>query len=58
MNYNIYYKNQKINSSVLNEEELNNVLKHNVIYKKSKYIENKLTEIPTNELKVVKCVKI
>lgn len=55
--YNIYYKGNLINNKVLNIEDLNNVYKHNYIYKKNKYY-NTIEKIPVSNLKIVKTILV
>jgi hypothetical protein len=55
--YNIYYKNSRVNNRPLNYDELKKVYEQKVIYKKNN-ITNDLTEIPVQELEIVKCIII
>lgn len=55
--YNLYYQGTKINNQLVTEDELNEILTHNKIYKKNKFTGD-LREITTNNIRIVPCIKI
>lgn len=54
--YNLYYKNEKINSKPLKDNDIEELKKQNFIYKKiDKYNSLKL---PLQDIKIIKCTLI
>lgn len=55
MNYNIYWKNFKINRFPLRESDITEISKQNLIRKN---IFGELKEIPVSQLRIVKCTVV
>lgn len=53
--YNIYYAGSKINNMPLNENELKEIFKRDIIYKNTN---NVITQIPVKGIRVVKCIAV
>jgi len=54
--YNIYYKNEKLNSNPFNNDDIRTLLKKDFIIKKID--EHKSEKIYVNDLKIIKCTII
>lgn len=57
MNYNIYYKDKKINKLKLSEKELKHIMENDVI-KKYDNVNKCFVEIPTKDIIVHKLIQI
>lgn len=54
--YNIYYKNNKINTqSILSKDDIDKITKEKFIYKYNK-LTHKPNKIPTSALEIIPCV--
>lgn len=53
--YNIYYRNKKINNTLISEKEKSEILKFSYIYKQEN---NKKIKIPVSSIKFISCVII
>lgn len=54
--YNLYYKNEKINSKPLKDNDINELKNKNYIYKKIDKFNS--IKLPLNEVKIIKCILI
>lgn len=54
--YNLYYKNEKINSKPLKEVDVEELKKQNFIYKKVDKFNS--IKLPLNDVKIIKCTLI
>lgn len=57
-NYNIFYKNKKLNSSPIKDITLNKMLensKNNIV---KLQIDSNVIHVPLNEIKIVKCIVV
>ena len=55
--YNLYYKNKKINTRLINKKQLDELLQHGHITFVNK-INHERIIIPTNEITYIKCIMI
>ena len=55
--YNLYYEGLKINSQLVSDNDLKEILTHEKIYKKNKYTDE-LKPIITKNMRIVPCIKI
>ena len=55
--YNLYYKDSKLNNRPVNEMQLDTILNQKHIYKRNS-ITNKIEDIPTNQIQIIKTILI
>jgi hypothetical protein len=55
--YNLYYKDSKLNNRPVTEMQLDTILNQKHIYKRNS-ITNKIEDIPTNQIQIIKTILI
>ena len=55
--YNLYYNSKKVNQVPLSKNDVDEVFKKGVIYKKDP-ISGELSMIPTSRVSIVKCITV
>lgn len=53
--YNLYYKSSKINRLPISEKDTKSILNNSSIRRK---VGNEYEEIPTNKIKIIKCIVV
>ena len=55
--FNLYYKSRKINNYPLSQDDLNEIMKNKIIYKKNNTL-GKIEKIETKDIVQVRCIVV